>query len=275
MTSFQIALALAAMGLLLCWWLLRRQTSGPSRRERASAPSERVDTIIGWPPSATRILSAPERNAYSTLVRALPEHMVLAQVPLSRFLGVPKRNSYADWLRRVGYQCVDFAVCDKNAQVIAVIELQADATPPTERAKKRLARMTRALQAAQIPLIHWRSDALPSVGAVRAAIAPVASAPAVGAAGAPVVTPQATSGLGAAAAGHAATAASRPAAAASIATALATAATSGNPFEDSRSDESADERIELLEPPPSTWFDDFDSEPMPLDPKPVRRPQTA
>ena len=120
MNTFQIALAGAALGLLLCWWWLRRNQADSSLHNGHSAPSDRVDTVAGWPPQPTRLLSSSERVAFSTLVRALPEYIVLAQVPLSRFLSVPKRNSYADWLRRVGYQCVDFAVCDMNAQVVAV-----------------------------------------------------------------------------------------------------------------------------------------------------------
>lgn len=237
MSTFQIALVAAALGLLLCWWWLRRKQVDGSFH--ASAPSDRVDTIAGWPPQATRVLSSPERVAFSTLVRALPEYMVLAQVPLSRFISVPKRNSYADWLRRVGYQCVDFAVCDMNAQVVAAIELQLDASPQSERAKKRLARMSRALKAASIPLLHWRSDALPPVAAIRAAIAPP---PAV------VVPPASTLAMAS----------------------VEAAAPAGNPFEESRRDESHDERIELLEPPPSTWFDELDSEPMPLSRTPAR-----
>ena len=64
-----------------------------------STPSDRIDTLIGWPPEATRILRTPERLAYSTLKLALPGYMILAQVPLARFLNVPKRNSYAEWMR--------------------------------------------------------------------------------------------------------------------------------------------------------------------------------
>ena len=78
-------------------------------RERAAGTGksvDRIDTVIGWPPQPTRVLGTQERLAYSTLARALPEYMILAQVPLARFLNVPRRNSYADWLRRVGNQCV-------------------------------------------------------------------------------------------------------------------------------------------------------------------------
>ena len=110
-----------------------------------------------------------ECAAYARLVDALPDHMVLAQVPLSRFLSVPKRNSYADWLRRIGYQCVDFAICDMAAQVIAVVELQAPGS--SDRAQKRLARISRTLKAAQIPLQVWSEHALPNVEVARELLA--------------------------------------------------------------------------------------------------------
>jgi hypothetical protein len=228
MTTLQIALVVVAVALVAAWWWLRRRDGGASAE--ASAPSERIDTITGWPPQATRVLTTHERVAFGTLVRALPECMVLAQVPLSRFLSVPKRHSYADWLRRVGYQCVDFAICDMAAQVIAVVELQADANPPNDRARKRLKRISRSLEAANIPLLIWRADALPSTGAAREAILP--KAPPVSATGASV-------------------------AAAIAATPLA------NPFDEAGRDSTQDEIVEL-EPPPSTWFDDLDSEPAPL-----------
>ena len=130
--------------LLIVWWWRKRRGAG---NEGANA-EDRIDTLIGWPPQATRVLNHPERAAFALLVRALPDYMILAQVPLSRFLNVPKRHSYADWLRRLGYQCVDFAVCDMNAQVVAVVELQPAAPRVTERARKRLARMARTLKAA-------------------------------------------------------------------------------------------------------------------------------
>jgi hypothetical protein len=233
MTTLQVLLVLAVAALLLGWWWMRRRDARTT--SQATAPSDRIDTITGWPPHPTRVLSARERVAFGTLVRALPEYMVLAQVPLARFLSVPKRHSYADWLRRVGYQCVDFAVCDMAAQVIAVVELQAEGSqPPSERGRKRLTRISRSLQAAGIPLLIWRSDALPSASAAREAILPR-----------PATTPFTT-------------------AAAAPATAAAVPAQRVNPFDESGRDSTQDEKIELLEPPPSTWFDDLDSELAPL-----------
>jgi hypothetical protein len=237
MTTLQIALVLLAAVLLIGWFWLRGR--GTTAARAPSAPSERIDTLTGWPPQATRVLTSQERVAFGTLVRALPEYMVLAQVPLSRFLSVPKRHSYADWLRRLGYQCVDFAVCDMAAQVVAVVELQPEGGQMSERARKRMSRMSRSLKAANIPMLIWRADALPSTSSAREAIlpkhVPVAASPFSSAmpSEAPAAVP-------------------------------VVAGKAFNPFEDTNRDSTQDETIELLEPPPSTWFDDLDSEPAPL-----------
>ena len=121
MDFWLIALLVVLAALVVLWWLRRREPG----KVRDVEAQDRIDTLTGWPPQATRVMTTPERIAFGTLVRALPEYMILAQVPLSRFLSVPKRNSYADWLRRLGYQSVDFVVCDMTSQVIGVIEIQA------------------------------------------------------------------------------------------------------------------------------------------------------
>jgi hypothetical protein len=235
----QIALA-AVVVLMLAWMLLRQRSS-----QSVDVQADRIDTLIGWPPQATRVLSTTERLAYGTLVKALPEYLILAQVPLSRFLSVPKRNSYADWLRRVGYQCVDFVVCDTAAQVVAVVELQG--TQSSERSRKRLARMSRSLKAAEIPMQIWRENSLPTSDAARDALLPKPMPSAV------VAKTDNAAGQGVTAA--------VPVLATS---AVLTPANRASPFDDSKRDSTHDEMIELLEPPPSTWFDDLDSTPVPL-----------
>ena len=242
MTALQIALLLGLFVLLLFWWLRRRAAA--SRGD--GADPDRIDTLIGWPPQATRVLTRSERLAFALLVQSVPEHNILAQVPLSRFLRVPKRHSYADWLRRLGHQCADFVVCDSDFQVLAVVELEAEAGPANDRVRRRLERMSRAMKAAKIPLLVWAEGRMPSVEAVRKAINPVPPA----ALAAPTVSSGDTS---------AASAAPAPAT-----TAAAAAPKAASPFEDSSRDSTQDERIEPLEPPPSTWFDDLDSAPTPL-----------
>lgn len=250
MSSLQIVLAAAVIVFLVAWlWLRQRKDDTRS----ADKDVDRIDTVTGWPPQVTRVLSAHERIAFGTLVRAMPEYMVLAQVPLARFINVPKRNSYADWLRRIGYQSVDFVVCDMAAQVIAVIEL----TPPqaqSERARKRLTRITRTLKAAQVPLHVWRENALPAVDAAREVLLPRVPEPAPGAL-TPALTPALAAGVAAGTVGAAAT---------GLAMASPLPDKAFSPFEDTDRDSTQDERIELLEPPPSTWFDDLDSDSVPL-----------
>lgn len=228
MSTLQMGLLSLGAVLLMVWWSLRRV-----RAVRERKVAERIDTLMGWPPQATRLLTTEERIAFGTLIRAVPEFMVLAQVPLARFLSVPKRNSYADWLRRVGYQCVDFVVCDMASQVVAVVEVQA--VDATERARKRLARMSRTLKAADIPVHVWNESALPSADAAREAILP---------------KPQKTT-------------ATPVAKAARVLTLVEPSSPPPNPFDDMSRDSTYDELIELLEPPP-TWFDDMDTEPAPL-----------
>ncbi len=239
MTTFQISLGLLAIVLLLAWWWLRQRGSAGSASGKSA---DRLDTVTGWPPQPTRVLSTQERLAFGTLARAMPEYMILAQVPLARFINVPRRNSYADWLRRIGNQCADFVVCDMAAQVIAVVEVQVPQAG--ERAQKRLTRMQRTLKAAKVPLLIWTENAIPAADAAREQILPKPEAPAAGAAqvaASPVV-----------------------AAAPAFKPAVAVAAVGPNPFDEADRDSTQDEMIELLEPPPSTWYDDLDTAPTPL-----------
>ena len=249
MNPLLIALVLLLV-VLLAWSFLRKR--GGSAKP-AEEEADRLDTLAAWPPQATRVLTSQERTLHSTLVRALPDHVVLSQVPLSRFLKVPKRHSYAEWLRRLGYQSVDFVICDMNSHVVAAIELQPTANDLNERARKRLKRIQRTLKAAEIPLLVWSEANLPTADAARAAILP----PPPAAATTPVD-------------------AARPAAAApavrgtSTVPTLSSAARPGsvrNPFEDTDRDSTQDEHIEA---PPSTWFDDLDSGPTPLQQPPAK-----
>ena len=236
------------MGLL--WWWVRRV----ARAQATGIDADRIDTLTGWPPQATRVLTLAERQAYSTLLRALPDFIVLAQVPLSRFLQVPRRHSYADWLQRLGNQCADFVICDMHAQVLAVVELRAPVAPVGDRAQRRVHRMARSLKAAKLPLHIWTEGLLPSADAAREAIvpAPAGKGAAALSTGLPAVASLSETDA--------------PAPAAAVPTFAA------NPFEDTGRDSEHDERIELLEPPPSTWYDDIDSGPVPLRKQPAVKP---
>lgn len=203
-TSLIVAAAVLLIGLLA--WRMR---SGGTRRDRAS---DGLDTLAAWPPRATRVLNTTERQAWELLTHALPGHMILAQVPLQRFIKVPTRNSYAEWLRRVGQLSADFVVCDSHSQVMAVVEVEAEDDQPGSRTHRRRERMLKVLQSASVPAHVWRAGAFPTVGQVREAILPAAVVP-------------------------------------ELSDAVGTVPEKAQP---------------MREPPPSTWFDDFDSAPAPL-----------
>lgn len=213
-------------------WLLSRRGS----TARAQRAGDNLDTLAAWQPQPTRILTAPERLAHVVLSRALPEHIVLAQVPLARFIRVPTRHSYSEWLRRVGQLSPDLLVCDAMTQVIAAVEVRPPSGRSSPRAQRRLERMSRVLEAAGIPLHLWTENALPSVEVAREAILQR--------------LPEATRPVGPAADPQPAQKA-RPAAPPELLEPL------GDDFE-------PDEVIEMREPPPSTWFDDLDTGPAPL-----------
>jgi len=184
-SSYSLAAALSTillLGLLLAWRRQRLARARPRARQSTLA-DDGSDTVAGWPPKAVRVLTLPERQAYSILQRALPGYLVLAQVPLSRFISVPPSQPYDEWLARAGRLSVDILVCDASSRVIAAVDVRAgDETP---RQRKRHERMQRVLQAAGIPVHEWDESRLPAVTDARSLfIEPIeAAAPAVDASG--------------------------------------------------------------------------------------------
>ena len=227
-------------GLVWVWWRQRAPREVPSGRGKVRM-ADGLDTLMSWHPQATRIMTTSERKAYAALRGGLPEHIILAQVPLARFLKVPTRHSYSEWLRRVGVMCADLVVCDSVSQVIAVVDIRAPESQENDRAKQRHARMDRVLKAADIPLHVWREDALPNaVGARNAILKMPMDMPSAPPAPAPVASTQTT----------------RPVAATTALEPIAFAA--------------EDDGLEQHDPPSSTWFDEIDSSSVPLAPMPPR-----
>jgi Protein of unknown function (DUF2726) len=243
MNSSAIAAALGVVLLLLVWlWLRGRRTEAGS-----ADAGDRLDTLTAWPPKVTRILTSQERLAHNTLLRAFPDHLILAQVPLSRFLRVPTRYSHAEWLRRVGQLCVDLVVCDTATQPLAVIIVEPPGGAPSERARVRHDRMLRVLKAAEVRCFVWVENAFPSVEIARASVLELSPEPAPG--GAPAAQPAAV--------------------VAEVAGAQASVVI-GAPgaFDDTERDSTHAGALDEGEPPP-TWYDDINSGPTPLHtPKP-------
>lgn len=272
-----VLLVLAALGGLLGAWLWRRRRGDD---EDAGGRGDALDTVAAWPPEATRVLTLQERRAYNLLTHALPEHIVLAQVPVSRFIRVPTRNSYHEWMRRVGQLCADLVVCDPSSQVIAVVEVRRPAGKDSERTRRRHDRMDRVLRKAGVRVIEWNEEALPHRDSVREQVLPTPKSLGGEEGGAPVGAqlplPAQVGGRTVPASPAADAAAMAVPAAAVASAAAAKAASRGHGVA------TLDEVLEEIdhsiprdafsptEPTPSTWFDELESERMPLD---GRRPK--
>ncbi len=204
-----------------------------SQKKRAR---EDLDPVIAWPPEVTRLLTGGERAAHELLVKALPECMVFAQVPLARFLKVPRRHSYTDWLTRVGHLSADLVICDRATLVIGVVMLES--VRESERGMRRRALMARVLKAAGVKAFNWREEALPSLALARDQLM------------------QRLGDVNAAAA-EAEKASSRMPRAGSASGKIPV------PEVVIHQDDDSPRR----EPPASTWFDDLDSGRVPLDPE--------
>jgi hypothetical protein len=241
------------VALAAWWWLVRRGRAHDVAGRPGQGALDALDTLEAWRPTPTRVLTGQERLAYATLVRALPDHLILAQVPLARFLKVPARHSYVEWLDRVGNLCADLVVCDHSSQVIAVVDVRMQPHQASDRNRQRHERMKRVLRAAGIPLQVWYENALPTPEVARELLLRETRSDA-GEAAAPHTTPTSV------------VAAAQP-----FVTAGSAAAASANPLGGPVDGIVPDEVIEMREPPPSTWFDTLDLR----IPRPVTSPPPA
>lgn len=163
-SGFSTVLVAAAAVLLMLLALRRR-----SQRHGGRGVREALDTVQDWPPEASRIMTVHERQAFELLRRALPGYMVLAQVPIARFVRVPTRHSYVEWLQRVGSLSADLLVCDTGSRALAVIDIRAE--EESDRSRRRHERLARVLRAANVRVHTWREGHLPTAAEVRTALA--------------------------------------------------------------------------------------------------------
>ena len=135
-------------------------------KKRASAGSGDAP----WPFYAKKPLTQPEQILYHRLVAAMPECIVLAQVQLSRVLGVKKGFSFNEWNNRINRMSLDFVVCLKDSTVVAAVELD-DKTHEKASRVEADAKKEKALTAAGVSLIRWQVSALPDETTIREAFA--------------------------------------------------------------------------------------------------------
>lgn len=119
-----------------------------------------------WPFYVKKLLTPPEQVLYHRLVKALPEHIVLAQVQVSRVLGVQKGANFNEWNNRINRLSYDFVVCLMDATVVAAIELD-DKSHDSSRRAATDEKKNKATSDAGLRLIRWHVKALPDEEAIR------------------------------------------------------------------------------------------------------------
>jgi hypothetical protein len=119
-----------------------------------------------WPFYVKKPLSQPEQVLYHRLVKALPDHIVLAQVQVSRVLGVKKGSKFNEWNNRIDRMSYDFVVCGKDSTVLAAIELD-DKTHESTRRKATDEKKNKATTDAGLRLIRWNVKSLPDESAIQ------------------------------------------------------------------------------------------------------------
>jgi hypothetical protein len=109
------------------------------------------------------------------MIRALPEHIVLAQVQVSRVLGVKKGANFHEWNNRINRLSYDFVVCTKDSTVIAAIELDDKTHEGPSRASTD-EKKNKASVDAGLRLIRWHVRSLPSEEIIREQLLTVSAA---------------------------------------------------------------------------------------------------
>lgn len=91
-----------------------------------------------------------------------PEYIILAQVQLSRILGVKKGHNHLSWSNRINRMSADFVVCNKDSSIVAVIELD-DSTHEKPDRQAADSKKDKALEAAKIKIIRWQAKSMPDI----------------------------------------------------------------------------------------------------------------
>jgi hypothetical protein len=120
-----------------------------------------------WPVFPKNVLTPVEQQLYHRLVRAYPDHIVLAQVAFSQLVGVKKGENFTAIWNRYNRLVADFVLCTKDFRTVAVLELddRSHDNPARQDADRRKAAIC---EAAGIPLHRLNVNPLPNEAELRA-----------------------------------------------------------------------------------------------------------
>jgi Protein of unknown function (DUF2726) len=133
------------LGAAMAWRLNRRAS------RHSGLPS-------AWALSARPVFSSDERQAYRQLRDALPEHIVLAKLPLVRLCQPVDPQEVRYWYDLLGNTHVSFAICNANGRVLAAVDL--DNGRNTSRRNTQIKQSV--LAACRVRYLRCPADHLPS-----------------------------------------------------------------------------------------------------------------
>jgi hypothetical protein len=127
--------------------------------------------IDHWPVFPKKVLTPVEQQLYHRLLRAFPDHVVLAQVAFSQLVGVKKGENFTAIWNRYNRLTADFVLCTRDFQTVAVFELddRSHDNPARQDADRRKAAIC---DAAGIALHRLNVNPLPNESELRALIVP-------------------------------------------------------------------------------------------------------
>lgn len=141
----------------------------PASAAESSTPAKTPPAAsAALPAAAQRFLGQAESLLYYLLKSGLPDFEVFAGVSLARVVGASGEGREREQqLRRLAQYQLDFVICDKSMQVVAVVEVEsaAGAGPAGDQRFK-----SDLLKQAGIRLVRINPAALPQRGQIRTLI---------------------------------------------------------------------------------------------------------
>ncbi len=151
--------------------------TAPQEKNLYTPPEQDIRPYISKNP-----LTPTETMFYHQLVEALPDFIVLAQVQLSSFLkvdtSITEWKDYSKWFNPIAQQSIDYLICQKDFSIITAIELD-DKSHNGVKSTERDTKKNKNLLSANIPLIRWHAEAMPTNETIRQAILNHAHEPAI------------------------------------------------------------------------------------------------
>ena len=125
-------LALVAVAVMALTWQRKQKPSSPAM------PDE-------WALTGRAVFSTSERRIYRTLRETLPNHVVLAKLPLVRFCQPIDFGRTRYWYDLLGTNYVSFAICAPNGRVLAAIDIDKDRNSDNDPQLRRSMKIKRAV----------------------------------------------------------------------------------------------------------------------------------